>query len=112
MKDKRKNPKKRPKSSWYKSKNCDGILKVNFTPESILKKRIQNRLIREDLGDHLKVKVVEKTGPQMKKLISNMLNPWKPSNCHRINCFLCRDTQDAWFKRHVLVEQHYVQNIM
>ena len=95
LKDHLKNPKKKSKTYWYKNKNCDGILKINFLPGNILKRRIQNRIENEDFGDNIKVKVIEKTGPQLKSIITNQSNPWKPNNCQRFKCLLCGNNEEG-----------------
>ena len=82
------------KQNWYKSgkkseKNYKSVLFVPPTPGSILLKEIRNR--EEELNKHSaeRIKIVEKGGVKIEKLLVNK-NPFKNQKCQEKWCPLCK----------------------
>ena len=67
------------------SKKYDSVMFVEATPESILRRRVQEIAKRNGV----KVKVVERVGCTVKKLIQKS-KPFEKKKCERVECVLCK----------------------
>ena len=80
---------KNNKKSWYNDSKYDGVLFVDVTRNSELKKRVENACRR----NKLKIKVVEKLGSTVKSELQRS-NPFKATKCGREDCTLCELNMD------------------
>ena len=62
------------KTSWYKDRGCDGVLKVTCTPKSLLAKRIKARIRSKVPGK--KILVQETIGSRFRDRLSSPWEPW------------------------------------
>ena len=69
------------KSSWYKRGGNEAVIFVPATPNSQLHKKYQTEIKRQVL----KVKVVEKAGVAIKRLLQKF-DPFKPRQCGQEGC--------------------------
>ena len=73
------------KHSWYKRGGSESVMFVPATPNSQLQKKYQKEIERQGF----KIKVVEKAGIAIKRLLQ-MSDPFKPRQCEREDCPVCR----------------------
>ena len=84
--DERRETSARKRRDWYKSDGkYDSVMFVQPTEGSELKKRIQQIAKR----NNVKVKVVEKAGLTVKKVLQKS-NPFGKVKCHREDCEVCK----------------------
>ena len=76
----------RKKESWYKKWGSEVVIFVPVTPGSRLKKKYQKEI--RDQG--FKIKVVEKTGVTLKRMLQRS-DPFKSQDCNREHCMVCRN---------------------
>ena len=79
--------KKSDKENWYKKRGYEGILKVDYTPNSELAKRIKSRIEKE--VPKSKIMIQELAGKMIKSLATNSKEPWKNKDCGRNQCYQC-----------------------
>ena len=79
--DKEKHEKRK---KWYSKGGYESVMFVDATPESRLKRKIQN--VWDETG--LKIKVIEKSGISVKKQLCNS-DPFPSSNCSDKECKVC-----------------------
>ena len=90
------NKTKRSKSGWFTSRGNTAILRVQYTPSSILASRIRKRIQSDpDLRD-MGVLVSEKNGTQIKS-VANFVEPHKEDYCSRHDCFVCKSADKPTF---------------
>ena len=78
----------RDRTSWFRNKGFTGILKIDCTPGGKLSKSIQKRLNKE-LPKDLRIKVLEQTGTQVKKIVCNSVDTKPEKKCLRKDCYIC-----------------------
>ena len=83
--DERRAIKDTKKTNWYDKQRYDGVLFVDVTENSELKREVQRACKR----NKMKVKVVEKMRGTVKEELQRS-NPFKNRTCGRNNCVLCR----------------------
>ena len=69
-------PKKKDKTSWYQSRGFKSVLRVEATPGSTLANRVRERLQKENMGENMRILVVEKPSTSLQDLVSNYCDPW------------------------------------
>ena len=84
---KARNDRCKKRRNWFKKGGHEAVMFVPTTPESMLKKMIEE----EVKGTSIKIKVVERAGIRVKKMMQ-INNPFKESTCNEENCFICRTT--------------------
>ena len=72
------------KRNWYKNGGSEAVFFVNATPNRSLAKACSNEF--KKVG--LKVKVVERTGTTIKKMLVKS-NPFKEMSCKDPRCYVC-----------------------
>ena len=80
----RRKEKEEKRRSWYRKGNYSSVIFVPATPESSLK-----RLLDEDVKSGLRIRIVEKSGMSMKRVLQRS-DPFKKRTCERECCFVCR----------------------
>ena len=84
-KEEREQEKIEKKHSWYKRGGSESVMFVPATPNSQLQKKYQKEIERQGF----KIKVVEKAGIAIKRLLQKS-DPFKPRQCEREDCPVCR----------------------
>ena len=85
-KDEREQEKVRKKNDWYKRGGNEAVIFVPATPNSqLLQRKYQKEIKRQGF----KIKVVEKVGIAIKRLLQRS-DPCKPRQCEREDCLVCR----------------------
>ena len=85
-KDEREQEKVRKKNDWYKRGRNEAVIFVPATPNSqLLQRKYQKEIKRQGF----KIKVVEKAGIAIKRLLQRS-DPCKPRQCEREDCLVCR----------------------
>ena len=78
---------KKRKEDWYMSGgDCETVLFVDATPESVVKKRVETVVKRNGM----KVKVVERAGTTMKQMLQKS-DPFPLTGCGRRMCVMCEN---------------------
>ena len=75
------------RSNWYKKSGNEAVIFLQATPKSQLQKRYQEEIKRQGF----KIKVVEKAGVAIKKLLQRS-DPFKSWKCEREDCAVCRES--------------------
>ena len=75
----------RKKNDWYKRGGNEAVIFVPVTPNSQLQRKCQKEIKRQGF----KIKVVEKAGIAIKRLLQRS-DPCKPRQCEREDCLVCR----------------------
>jgi len=76
--------KKEKKRSWYKRGGYKSVIFVPATPDSQLKKELE-----QDINESgVKIKVAERAGTSMKRILQRS-NPFKRKTCGREDCLVC-----------------------
>ena len=83
--DERRAAKDEKKTNWYDREKYDGVLFVDVTENSELKREVQKACKK----NKMKVKVVEKMRGTVKDELQRS-NPFKARNCGREHCVICR----------------------
>ena len=83
-KDEREQEKMGKKSNWYKRGGNEAVIFVPATPNSQLQKEYKKEIKRQGF----QIKVVEKTGVAIKRLLQKS-DPFKPRQCEREDCPVC-----------------------
>ena len=82
----RRKEKEEKKTSWYKKGGKESVLFVAATPDSELKKQVQEEVDRSGF----KIKVVEKSGTRLVRILQRN-DPFKPETCRdEQQCMVCR----------------------
>ena len=90
--------KERKRTAWFRSDGCsDAVFFVEATPDGKLAEDCQRTF--KEAG--LNVKVVEKSGSAMKRLIVKS-NPFKKKSCERNTCYVCDNYEVNCKKREVV----------
>ena len=77
--------------SWYlKDGKSESVMFVNATPNERLKKKIEQLAKKHKM----KIKVVERRGNTMKKLIQKS-DPFNRIKCNEDDCIICREGMDV-----------------
>ena len=85
------NRRERNKREWYnKSREYETVMFVEPTPESVLKRKIQEVAKR----NKVKVKVVERVGMTVKGLLQKSV-PFDRMKCGRRDCMVCESNKDV-----------------
>lgn len=84
MEKEREEAKRLKKNNWYKSSNYKSVIFVPATPSSMLKKRLQ----RDVNESGLKIKIVEKSGTSIKRILQRS-DPFKEKKCSKDDCLVC-----------------------
>ena len=84
-KDEREQEKVSKKNDWYKQGGKEAVIFVPATPNSQLQRKYQKEIKRQGF----KIKVVEKAGIAIKRLLQRS-DPCKPRQCEREDCLVCR----------------------
>ena len=83
--DERRAAKDEKKTNWYNREKYDGVLFVDVTENSELKREVQKACKK----NKMKVKVVEKMRGTVKDELQRS-NPFKTGSCRREHCVICR----------------------
>ena len=84
--------KSRDKHKWYNKrsrKKFDSVMFVEATPQSILKRKVQETAKKNDL----RIKIIEKVGSTLKGLIQKS-RPFERMKCGRKDCIVCKIESD------------------
>ena len=73
------------RDNWYMRGGDEAVIFVPATPASQLQKKYQSEIRNQGC----KIKVVEKTGTTLKKVLQKS-NPFKQQRCGRENCLVCK----------------------
>ena len=79
---------KERKKNWFRRGNYESVMFVPATPDSELKRRIQDEI---DVTN-VKVKVIERMGTKIKRMLQKN-NPFKRRQCNDDLCFVCSTTK-------------------
>ena len=93
------------KKTWFKNGKYESIFYVDATPDGKLAKDCQRVLNR----CRLPVKVMEKTGDSIKKILTKS-NPFKNGNCDDPNCPICLRECGINCKANSVVYQNYCEH--
>ena len=78
------------RKNWFRKGGFESVMFVPATPGSQLR-----RMIEEEIeGSSLKIKVVEKAGIRVKKILQ-INNPFKDRTCNEDNCLVCSTTGEG-----------------
>ena len=89
-KEDNKNGIKKKKRKWYSGREkCETVMFVEPTPESILKRKVQEVAKK----NKIKVKVVERVGLTVKGMIQKSI-PFSRMKCDRGDCIVCESNKD------------------
>ena len=82
------------KRNWYRKGNYESVIFIPTTPRSELKK-----LLEEEIQEtELRIKVVEKPGIKVKKILQKN-DPFKRKECNLQECFICSTSRKGNCRR-------------
>ena len=81
----RRKEKEEKRRSWYRKGNYSSVIFVPATPESSLKRSLDEDVKKSGL----RIRIVEKSGMRVKKVLQRS-DPFKKRTCERECCFVCR----------------------
>lgn len=76
--------KEKKKRDWYRQGGFDSVLFQPATPASKLKHMYEKEIRKSGM----RIKVVERTGQTIKSQLQTS-NPFRPTECGRLDCFVC-----------------------
>ena len=81
----RRKEKEEKRRSWYRKGNYSSVIFVPATPESSLKRSLDEDVKKSGL----RIRIVEKSGMSVKRVLQRS-DPFKKRTCERECCFVCR----------------------
>ena len=83
----RRKEKEEKRRSWYRKGNYSSVIFVPATPESSLKRSLDEDVKKSGL----RIRIVEKSGMSVKRVLQRS-DPFKKRTCERECCFVCRSS--------------------